>query len=111
MTTQITVADLIDTIDHKFTHQPGCRVPLLRVKQGSRGDNLLRCRSCQSWRAVEPWMLRNHDAPADAEPEEALEPLRPGVPTTSTWRCRTHPEEPVTWRGTGCRQCHNEDHR
>jgi hypothetical protein len=27
------------------------------------------------------------------------------VPTTSRWRCRDHPDQPVTWKGTGCPEC------
>lgn len=26
----------------------------------------------------------------------------------SDYRCREHPDEPVTWRGTGCRLCAGE---
>lgn len=29
----------------------------------------------------------------------------------SPYRCREHPDEPVTWRGTGCASCATEERR
>lgn len=30
---------------------------------------------------------------------------------TSRYRCRTHPNQPVTWKGTGCPDCTRERRR
>lgn len=107
-TETIGLDDLIDNIEDEFNHEPECSNPHVRVRVGRLGDNLLRCRNCTSWRLVEPWMLRHAVEAADDADGEAdeAEPLRPGVVLTSAWRCRIHLDEPVTWRGTGCRECH-----
>lgn len=78
----------------RYRHAPGCRrEDMDEPRIGREGDVLRRCNSCR--------MLTVEKAP---EPEQA-----PAV--LSLYRCRAHPEQPVSWRGTGCEPCAAERER
>ena len=64
------------------------------------GDTLLRCHHCPAFVPVTDPMLL--DADSLASPPE---PHRGRAPTLDRWRCREHPDQSVTWRGRGCRDC------
>lgn len=36
---------------------------------------------------------------------------REPIVVSGPYRCRLHTNEPVSWRGTGCRACASEQHR
>lgn len=110
-----TRADLVDDIDLK--HRDNCTEPREVVRMGRFGDPLLSCRDCAVFRVVTPWMLLDAATVMAAPPEPPKphkEPQkRPAAPpaVVSNWRCRDHPDEIVTWRGTGCRACRQEARR
>jgi len=61
---------------------------------GWRGDWIHRCRNCRAFVLM----------PKPVEPEP--QPAAP--PANGPHRCRVHHDEPVTWKGTGCRACARE---
>ena len=62
-----------------MTHAPGCLMPTPMTDP----SGYLRCPSCK-------WV--------QAKPQTAQMP-------PSNYRCRVHPDQPVTWRGRGCPEC------
>lgn len=73
-----------------LTHRPGCADPRVKAVMNPTTHRAeVWCATCQA---------HNGDAPA------ALTPTT-GVPARSRWRCREHPDQAVTWRGTGCPEC------
>ena len=105
MNKQPTVDDLRDDIT--LTHRDNCTAPAPVVRRGRYGDTLLRCRNCPAFRPIEGWMWITAASLMQAAPEPPSPQKQPTLHevTVSSWRCRTHLDEPVTWRGTGCRSC------
>ena len=68
-------------------HRPDCREPRENDYLGRKGDPMRGCFTCHAFSIKGP-------------SPDAQEPA-----TVSRYRCRTHPDVPVTWRGTGCGQC------
>jgi hypothetical protein len=56
--------------------------------RGSSGERMVGCKGCSTYVLA-----------------ASLEPRRP---LTSGYVCGSHPEEAVTWRGTGCAECARE---
>lgn len=80
------------------------------IRRGTGGDDLLTCTRCRAFRVVEAWMIVG-TAEVMATPPEAPEaPTRPRQPL-DRWRCRVHPDEAVSWKGTGCSACQMEQSR
>lgn len=73
-------------------HEPHCDRPGARTKRDPSGRVYTRCRSCKAF-------VWHDDRPS------ALMRL---APKDSPYRCRTHLEQPITWRGTGCPECQRE---
>ena len=76
-----------------FTHAGDCTDPddrKLNTVVGRLGDPLLRCPACRKFKVLRPDL-----DPAERAPE----------PIPSRYVCREHVAQPVTWRGTGCREC------
>lgn len=74
-----------------LVHRPDCAGPDVNTVIGRLGDTLERCRSCGRWGVVVPR--------EPSQPEKASRRL------VTRYRCAEHLDEPVTWRGTGCREC------
>jgi hypothetical protein len=72
---------------------PGERMGNPRI--GREGDVLTQCRNCR--------MLTVTAAVVEPAPEPEPAPM-----VVSGYVCRAHPEQPVTWRGTGCSPCADE---
>lgn len=67
----------------------------VRTFRGHRGDQMARCKECAALSVVdEPDPLPDLDEPD----------LLPDL-DQSRYRCRAHPEQPVTWKGAGCPDC------
>lgn len=84
---------------HGVNHTADCHSEDVRRVLGSMGDTLDRCAGCGRFAVV--------DAPPPGR-VGADHGAAAGVPGASRYRCRVHPEQPVTWRGTGCPDCHAE---
>lgn len=74
------------TLQQTVTHRDDCIRPHVGTFTGERGDHLARCINCGRVEVLEA----NPDAPK---------------PPPSRYYCAGHPEQPVTWRGTGCPEC------
>lgn len=81
-------------------HHAGCTATAWRVTDARR-DRLVTCSGCGRFAKAGPSAALGEltDELTDAPP-----------PILSRWRCREHPENPVSWRGTGCPAC-DADHR
>lgn len=93
----------------RVPHLPACTGADLYETTGARGDRMLRCRSCGRF-AVLPATVATPAQPQDAPrtPEEAAP--APKV-TPGRYVCGEHPDEPVSWKGTGCCACRDERRR
>lgn len=107
------VDELRDDVE-VLRHFDGCADPRLATYRGTRGDAMLQCRECGKFRPMRQWMLTDTRAVMEAPPEPpqltAVTLLAPPLPPTppalvSTFRCRTHTDQPVSWKGRGCPQC------
>ena len=81
------------TTDHAalIEHPAWCVAPrLMTYLDRATGCPATKCRACGRW--------VDHVAAAEPEPIIERDPV-------SNYRCRDHHDEPVTWRGTGCRAC------
>lgn len=81
-------------------HHAGCTATHWRVTD-ARKDRLVTCSGCGRFAKAGP-------SAAPAELTDELTDAPP--PILSRYRCREHPENPVSWRGTGCPAC-DADHR
>lgn len=74
-----------------LVHASTCPDPtaLERVILGGQGIVVDRCVTCRRW----------------TDPDAPTQPPPSAVPAGSRWRCRDHPDEAVTSRGTGCPIC------
>ena len=77
----------------EIEHRRTCVSPNVSVFTGERGDKLARCLTCSRYCVLEA---------APAPPADVR------APVPSSFRCGAHPTEPVTWKGTGCPTCTQE---
>lgn len=76
--------------DSAIRHAADCTGGSINTAIGRLGDTLQRCRNCGRWAVV---------------PREPRQPEKPSRKLVTRYRCAEHLDEPVTWRGTGCREC------
>lgn len=93
------------------SHAPSCTRPGASIRVNSIGVAWATCRGCGArWRDAQ---VSEHPTP-EPEPDDA--PTTPVAPVArqaaaqpavilTPYRCREHPDQPVTPRGTGCPQC------
>lgn len=68
-------------------HRPSCdRTAEVTIRPGERGDDIATCTACGRFTFV-------------AREQPQAREIR------SPWRCPAHPDQAVTWRGTGCPNC------
>lgn len=83
----------------RLHHRPGCDGARL-IQEPWAGDIKITCTECGDFLVL---FLRRGKAEAAEQQAAEKSPSRPGP--VSRWRCREHPEQPVSWRGTGCAAC------
>ena len=82
---------------HRYlTHRNGCGRPQVVTERQATGRVITRCRTCSAGLWHDTYVRREDRAPSPSAPS-----------LTSPWRCRSH-LEPVTWKGTGCTACADE---
>lgn len=79
------------------THAEDCAGPRMEIRLRASGDIRHRCLSCKMYEHVSP-----QEATYEAE---GVAVHARGLGFASNYRCRTHQDTPVTWKGTGCQHC------
>jgi pyruvate/2-oxoacid:ferredoxin oxidoreductase beta subunit len=72
---------------NRLNHRPDCQRPPVQISLVTEGTNKHFCPGCGKYAYLE--VIAKSVIP----------------PTPTGYRCREHPGEPVTWKGTGCPRC------
>ena len=83
------------------SHAIGCTRPGASISVNSIGVARATCHGCGArWREPEP-----DDTPTTPIAPVARQVITQPAAILTPYRCREHPDQPVTPRGTGCPQC------